>query len=193
MVPIIPISKNSIRLELIKIDYFNSVWRFEICGDSPIYGLVYGWRVGVSMGRLFCQWGSQSILHTGCLSNGASYVQRSSTVCSLDNFVQILHQLTLKYKQDPVMQLYGAQFPKHHEHMIWECIDIMENECRSKHYITFQQKYGSTVDMLTKTVCRIKPGNWQDWLWTALTQSEWKRTGTFMVQHWDPLCVNCHW
>ena len=42
---------------------------------------------------------------------------------------------------------------KHHQQMIGECIATMENEC--KHYITFTQRYGSTVDMLTKTISRI--------------------------------------
>ena len=51
------------------------------------------------------------------------------------------------------MQLYGVQFPKHYQQMIREYIAIMENEC--KHCITFIQRYGSTVDMLRKTLSRI--------------------------------------
>ena len=33
-----------------------------------------------------------------------------------------------KYRQDPIMKLYEAQFPKHHEHMLLDCINIMKNE-----------------------------------------------------------------
>ena len=60
---------------------------------------------------------------------------------------------TLEYEQDPLMQLYEAQFPKHHEQMIQERIAIVENECKC--YITFMQRYGSPAEMLTKHIYRI--------------------------------------
>ena len=50
---------------------------------------------------------------------------------------------TFEYIQDPLTQLYGAQFPKQHEQMIVDCIATMDNECN--HYVTFMQKYGSDV------------------------------------------------
>ena len=41
---------------------------------------------------------------------------------------------TFEYIQDPLTQLFGAQFPKQHEQMIVDCIAIMDNECM--YYIT---------------------------------------------------------
>ena len=34
----------------------------------------------------------------------------------------------LEYRQDPVMKLYRAEFPRHHEQMLLDCILIMEKE-----------------------------------------------------------------
>ena len=38
---------------LIKLRYFNSVWRFEICVDSPTYGWVYGFVGWLMYGSFF--------------------------------------------------------------------------------------------------------------------------------------------
>ena len=50
------ISKNWIKLEWIFSRYFDSVWRFWICGDSIthgwVYGLVGGWVIGGFMGQI---------------------------------------------------------------------------------------------------------------------------------------------
>ena len=57
----------------------------------------------------------------------------------------------VEYRQDPVTKLYRAQFPKHHEHMLLDCIDIMKNEC--DHYINWTtKKYGSDVQLLEKAI-----------------------------------------
>ena len=62
-----------------------------------------------------------------------------------------------KYQQDPVTELYGAEFPRHHKQMLLDCILIMEKEC--EHYITCTQKsYGSDVQLLKKTLSRITTG-----------------------------------
>ena len=45
------ISKNAIILERIKI-YYDSVWRFGICGEFPTHGWVFFWWVGRWMGGL---------------------------------------------------------------------------------------------------------------------------------------------
>ena len=37
---------------------------------------------------------------------------------------------TVKYKQHPVMQLYGVEFPRYHKQMLLDCIDIVESECQ---------------------------------------------------------------
>ena len=58
---------------------------------------------------------------------------------------------TFTYQWDPIMQLYGAQFSKHHEQMILDCVDIMDKEC--DHYITWtMMKYGSDVQLLRKAL-----------------------------------------
>ena len=61
-----------------------------------------------------------------------------------------------EYQQDPVTKLYGAEFPRHHEQMLLDCILIMEKEC--EHYITFKHSYGSDVQLLKKTLSRIITG-----------------------------------
>ena len=49
------------------------------------------------------------------------------------------------------MKFYGAQFPKHHEHMLLDCIDIVKNEC--DHYMNWTtKKYGSHVQLLEKAI-----------------------------------------
>ena len=52
------------------------------------------------------------------------------------------------------MKVYGAVFPRHHEHMLLDCILIMEKEC--DHYITWTtQEYGSDVQWLKKALSTI--------------------------------------
>ena len=49
------------------------------------------------------------------------------------------------------MKLCGGQFPKHHEHMLFDCITIVKNE--HDHYINWTtMKYASDVQMLEKTI-----------------------------------------
>ena len=54
------------------------------------------------------------------------------------------------------MKLYGAVFPRHHEHMLLDCILIVEKEC--EHYITSTQRYGSDVQQLNKALSTITTG-----------------------------------
>ena len=61
-----------------------------------------------------------------------------------------------KYRQDLVMKLYGAEFPRHHEQMLLDCILIIEKEC--EHYITSTQTYGSDVQPLKKALSTITTG-----------------------------------
>ena len=61
-----------------------------------------------------------------------------------------------EYRQDPLMKLYGTQFPRHHEQMLLDCILIMEKEC--EHYITSTKRYGSDVQQLKKTLSTITTG-----------------------------------
>ena len=64
-----------------------------------------------------------------------------------------------EYRQDPLMKLYGAEFPRHHEQMLLDCILIMEKEC--EHYITYitsTQRYGSDVQPLKKALSTITTG-----------------------------------
>ena len=52
------------------------------------------------------------------------------------------------------MKLYGAEFPKHHQQILLDCILIVEKEC--DHYITWMtQKYGSDVQPLKKALSTI--------------------------------------
>ena len=89
------------------------------------------------------------------VANEAPCLQRSGTSLSQANFGKILYMFfkTVKYQQHPVTQLYGAEFPRHHKQMLFDCIDIVESEC--KHYITFMQSYGSDVQLLKKALSTI--------------------------------------
>ena len=62
-----------------------------------------------------------------------------------------------EYRQDPLMKLYGVEFPRHHEQMLLDCILIVEKEC--EHYITWMtQKCGSDVQPLKKALSTITTG-----------------------------------
>ena len=61
-----------------------------------------------------------------------------------------------KYRQDPLMKLYGVEFPRHYEQMLLDCIIIAEKEC--DHYITSTQRYGSDVQLLKKAISTITSG-----------------------------------
>ena len=55
------------------------------------------------------------------------------------------------------MKLYGAEFPRHHEQMLLDCILIVEKEC--EHYITSTQRlYESDVQPLKKALSTITNG-----------------------------------
>ena len=92
---------------------------------------------------------------TQCRDN---FIKIFTVSCKMDNITThhysfIMFFKTFKYQQDPVTQLYGAEFPKHHKQMLLDCIDIMENECQ--HYIIFTQRYGSDLEPLKKSLLRI--------------------------------------
>ena len=57
------------------------------------------------------------------------------------------------------MKLYGAVFPRHHEHMLLDCILIVEKECEC--YITSTQRYGSDVQWLKKLFPQSQPVSWR--------------------------------
>ena len=54
------------------------------------------------------------------------------------------------------MKLYVAVFPRHYEHMLLDCILIVEKECEP--YITSTQRYGSDVQLLKKALSTITTG-----------------------------------
>ena len=80
-------------------------------------------------------------------------VQTAVRVILARSFIMFFSKF--EYQQDPIMKLYGAHleahFPEHHEHMLFDSIDIVKNECDS--YINWTtKKYGSDVQLLEKAI-----------------------------------------
>ena len=63
------------------------------------------------------------------------------------------------------MKLYGAEFSRHQQQILLDCILIVEKEC--DHYITWMtQKYGSDVQPLKKALSTITTSKLAN-LWTV--------------------------